>query len=325
MSWFSNERECELAVTENIGDDKKGKLLIDMIALTRALRPLQWVKNTLVFLPFVFAVNLAWSTDDLGQIPGLLSDLVLVVLAFCAISSAIYLFNDLMDRKADRLHPVKRVRPIASGAVSVLAAVVLVVILVASGLSVMLVVEPLLGVAGGLYALINVTYSLGLKRIVLLDVFSVTSGYVIRVASGAVTIDVTPSPWLFITTAAGALFIVLGRRFAEVRLAGDTVGEQRLVLKDYADPFITQLLILSAAAAWLSYALYTVEATNLPDNNTMLFSLPFVTFGLFRYLFLLNNSNQAEAPEQLIIRDLPLVLSIISWVAVSSFVLLSNG
>ena len=186
-------------------------------------------------------------------------------------------------------------------------------------------VEPLLGVAGGLYTLINVGYSLGLKQVVLLDVFAVTSGYVIRAAAGAVAIDVTPSPWLYATTGAGALFIVLGRRFAEVRLAGDGAEEQRSVLKDYSGPFINQLLMLSAAAAWLSYTLYTVEATNLPENNTMLFTLPLVTFGLFRYLFLLNNSEQAEAPERLIVGDLPLVLSIMSWVAVSAVVLLMNN
>ena len=189
----------------------------------------------------------------------------------------------------------------------------------------MILVEPLLGVAGGLYSVINIGYSLGLKRVVLLDVFAVTSGYVIRAAAGAIAIDVTPSPWLYATTGAGALFIVIGRRFAEVRLAGDEAEERRTVLKDYSGPFIDQLLLLSAAAAWLSYTLYTVEATNLPENNTMLFTLPFVTFGLFRYLFLLNNSEQAEAPEQLIIQDIPLVLSIICWVAVSTLVLLLNN
>jgi len=295
------------------------------VALLRALRPLQWVKNGLVFLPFVFAVDIAWSTDDLDPVPELLLKLVLVALAFCALSSAIYLFNDLMDRSGDRLHPVKRNRPIASGKVSVPVAGTVMVVLAAAGLVVMILVEPLLGVAGGLYSVINIGYSLGLKQIVLLDAFAVTSGYVIRAAAGAVAIDVTPSPWLYATTGAGALFIVLGRRFAEVRLAGDAAEEQRTVLKDYSGPFINQLLMLSAAAAWLSYTLYTVEATNLPDNNTMLFTLPLVTFGLFRYLYLLNNSEQAEAPEQLIIRDLPLVLSIVSWVAVSTLVLLLNN
>lgn len=294
------------------------------LALLKALRPLQWIKNGLVFLPFVFAIDIAWSTDNLSEVPDLLWKLVLVALAFCSLSSAIYLFNDLMDREGDRLHPIKRNRPIASGNVSVLVAGSVMVVLAVVGLAVMALVEPLLGVAGGLYTLINVVYSIGLKQVVLLDVFSVTSGYVIRAAAGAVAIDVTPSPWLYATTGAGALFIVLGRRFAEVRLAGIGAGEQRSVLKDYSGPFINQLLMLSAAAAWLSYTLYTVEATNLPTNNTMLFTLPLVTFGLFRYLFLLNNSEQAEAPEQLIVGDLPLVLSIISWVAVSAVVLLMN-
>lgn len=315
-----------MGATKKIGNpNSQGALALDPIALLKALRPLQWVKNGLVFLPFVFAVDLAWSTDDLGPVPELLLKLVFVALAFCALSSAIYLFNDLMDRSGDRLHPVKKNRPIASGKVGAPVAVSVMIVLATAGLVVMVLVEPFLGLAGGLYAGINVGYSLGIKQVVLLDAFAVTSGYVIRAAAGAVAIDVTPSPWLYATTGAGALFIVLGRRFAEVRLAGDSAEEQRSVLKDYAGPFISQLLMLSAAAAWLSYTLYTVEATNLPENNTMLFTLPLVTFGLFRYLYLLNNSEQAEAPEQLIVRDLPLVLSIISWVAVSTLVLLLNS
>ena len=298
---------------------------MSLVALVRAFRPLQWVKNGLVFLPFVFAVDVAWSTDDLSQVPDLLVKLFLIASAFCALSSAVYLFNDLLDRAGDQLHPIKRNRPIASGIVGAPLAVSVMIILAVVALAVMVLVEPLLATAGGLYALINIGYSLGLKQVVLLDAFAVTSGYVIRAVAGAVVIDVTASPWLYATTGAGALFIVLGRRFAEVRLAGDSAEKQRPVLKEYSGPFINQLLILSAAAAWLSYTLYTVEATNLPDNNTMLFTLPLVTFGLFRYLFLLNQNERAEAPEQLIIRDLPLVLAIISWVVVSTVVLVLNN
>jgi len=258
-------------------------------------------------------------------VPELLIKLGVVALAFCALSSAIYVFNDLIDRSRDRLHPMKRYRPIASGEVNVFIAWAIIILLAMSGLVVMILVEPSLGIAGALYSVINIAYTLGLKHFVLLDVFAVTSGYVIRAAVGAITIDVIPSPWLYATTGAGALFIVLGRRFAEVRLAGDKAEDQRKVLKDYSGPFINQLLLLSAAAAWLSYTLYTVESPNLPENNTMLFTLPLVTFGLFRYLFLLNNSEEAEAPERLIIQDIPLVLSIISWVAVSMLVLLLNN
>jgi len=313
--------------TENdIQKSYKGNTLtMSLVALVRAFRPLQWVKNGLVFLPFVFAVDVAWSTDDLSQVPDLLVKLFLIASAFCALSSAVYLFNDLLDRAGDQLHPIKRNRPIASGMVGAPLAVSVMIILAVVALAVMVLVEPLLATAGGLYALINIGYSLGLKQVVLLDAFAVTSGYVIRAVAGAVVIDVTASPWLYATTGAGALFIVLGRRFAEVRLAGDSAENQRPVLKEYSGSFINQLLILSAAAAWLSYTLYTVEAPNLPDNNTMLFTLPLVTFGLFRYLFLLNHSERAEAPEQLIIRDLPLVLAIISWVVVSTVVLVLNN
>ena len=307
-------------------DDLGGKAITRLFAvqpwaLLLALRPQQWVKNGLVFLPLVFAINV----PGLDPLPRLVLELGVVFLAFCATSGAIYLLNDLMDRELDRLHPIKRDRPIASGKLKVPVALGAMLVLGAAGLAAMAILEPVLGGIGLLYLVINVAYSLGLKRVVLLDALSVASGYVIRATAGAVAIDVTPSPWLYVTTAAGALFIVLGRRYAEVRLAGDGPMDQRSVLRKYAGPFIGQLLVISATAAWLSYTLYTVEADNLPDNNTMLLTLPLVTFGLFRYLYLLNTSSRAEAPEYLVVRDLPLVLSILGWVGVSAIVLLSNS
>ena len=294
-------------------------------ALIRTLRPLQWTKNGLVFLPFVFAVNVAWSVETLDLVPDLLTRLVVLFFAFCCMSSGVYLFNDLMDRKSDRRHPIKRSRPIASGQVSVPVAVAAMVALVAGGLAAVTWLDHLLGLISLLYLAINVCYSSGAKRIVVLDVFAVASGYIIRATAGALTIDVTPSPWLYVATGAGALLVVLGRRYAEARLAGDNATEQRSVLASYSGAFSSQLLTISATAALLSYTLYTIEAPNLPDNHTMLFTLPLVAFGLFRYLYLLNTSERAEAPEQLIIRDLPLVLSIVGWIAISVAVLLSNS
>ena len=296
-----------------------------MVDALRLMRPLQWAKNGLVFLPFLFAVDIAWSVDSAGNVPDLLFRLVLVFLGFCGMASGVYVLNDLMDRKADRRHPTKRHRPIASGRVSVPIAVALMVALAGAGLAVNWYVGQLLGLVGILYLAINVGYSLGGKNLPLLDVFAVASGYVIRAAAGALTIEVEPSPWLYATTGAGALFIVLGRRYAEVRLAGEDAGEQRSALRHYAGPFISQLLNISATAALLSYTLYTIEADNLPDNNAMLFTLPLVALGLFRYLYLLNNSERAEAPEQLMVRDLPLLACIIAWLAVSAVVLLLNG
>ena len=291
----------------------------------RLLRPLQWVKNGLVFLPFLFAVDVAWSVESAGDVPGLLLRLVILFLGFCALSSGVYVFNDLMDRQADREHPRKRHRPIASGRVGVPAAVALIAALTTAGLAAAWFVGMPLLLVSGVYLAINAVYSLGGKRMVLLDVFSVASGYVIRAVSGALAIEVDPSPWLYTTTGAGALFIVLGRRYAEVRLGGDSADLQRRVLSRYSGPYISQLLNISATAALLSYTLYTIEAENLPDNNAMLFTLPLVAVGLFRYLYLLNTSSHAEAPEQLMVRDIPLLACIVGWLAVSAAVLLLNG
>ncbi len=296
-----------------------------MADVFRLLRPLQWAKNGLVFLPFLFAVDVAWSVESAGEVPELMLRLVLLFLGFCGLASGIYVLNDLMDREADRRHPAKRRRPIASGRVSVPVAFALMAGLTGGGLALVWYVAQLLGLVGLIYIAINAGYSLGGKNIPLLDVFAVASGYVIRAAAGALAIEVEPSPWLYATTGAGALFIVLGRRYAEVRLAGDEAKAQRSALAHYAGPFISQLLTISATAAMLSYTLYTIEADNLPDNNAMLFTLPLVALGLFRYLYLLNTSDRAEAPEQLMVSDLPLLACIIAWLAVSAAVLLLYG
>ena len=296
--------------------------MTDVILL---LRPMQWVKNVLVLLPFLFAIEIAWSVDSTGDIPALLGKLAIVFLAFCSLSSGVYVLNDLLDRDADRRHPRKRYRPIASGRVETAVALTLLVVLTGVGLAAMWYVGIALLLVCVLYLSINVVYCLGGKNLVLLDVFAVASGYVIRAASGALAIDVDPSPWLYATTGAGALFIVLGRRYAEVRLAGDDAGLQRPVLVRYSGPFISQLLTISATAALLSYTLYTIEAENLPDDNSMLFTLPLVAIGLFRYLYLLNWSSEAEAPEHLIVRDLPLLATVVAWLAVSAAVLLLSG
>ena len=293
--------------------------------LVRALRPRQWIKNGLVFLPFLFAVNLAWSLSDLTAVPALLTKVAVAAAAFCALSGAVYLFNDLQDKEADRNHPVKRSRPLASGQVSVPVAMFSLGALLIAGLGVLFVVQPLLGGIGLLYLVINLSYSLGLKRLVLVDVLLVASGYVIRTVVGALVIGVDPSPWLYTTTGAAALFIVVGRRYAEVRLAGESPESQRPVLRDYPTAFLGQLLNISAGTALVSYALYTIEAANLPDNDAMLLTIPLVAFGLFRFLYLVHISDEAEYPEQLIARDWPMVLSVVAWLATAGAILLLNS
>lgn len=298
---------------------------LNPLPLLQALRPWQWVKNILVFLPFVFAINLAWSPDNLMPVPGLLLRAALTAAAFCALSGAVYLLNDLMDRNADRQHPAKRFRPIAAGRVSVAAAVAVLIILLLAGLGLMTWLTPLLGGVGLLYLAINLSYSLGLKRLPLLDVLLVASGYVIRPAAGAVAIGVAPSPWLYTTMAAVALFIVLGKRYAEVRLSGEGLAAQRPVLQFYPAAYVDQLLTIAAAAALVSYALYTVEAANLPANNAMLLTIPPVVYGLFRFLYLIHTSRYAEYPELLILKDLPVVLSMAAWIGAAALILFLNS
>ena len=296
--------------------------------LVRTARPRQWVKNLLVFLPLLFAVDLVWSADDLTSLLPYAPRLAILFAAFCALSSAVYIINDLADRNADREHPTKRFRPIASGSVPTPLAWAALAALVGAGMVGMYAIADapyrVLAIIGVVYLLVNVGYSLRLKQVALVDVMLVAAGYVMRAVAGAVAVGAAPSPWLYAVTAAGALFIVIGRRYAEARLAGPDPDAQRPTLQHYGPPVGGQLLVLSATAALVSYTLYAVEADNLPDNNTMLLTVPLVIFGLFRYLYLLNNSRDAESPEILMLRDAPLLLSIGAWVVVAGAVLVLN-
>ena len=290
-------------------------------------RPRQWVKNLLVFLPLLFAVDLVWTPGDLTTLLPYAPRLAVLFAAFCALSSAVYIVNDLADRKVDRQHPTKRYRPIPSGRLPAGLAALSMVALAAGGMGGLYVISDQLGelaLIGALYLTMNVAYSLRLKRIALVDVVLVAGGYVLRAVAGAVAVGATPSPWLYAVTAAGALFIVIGRRYAEARLAGGDPEAQRATLHHYGPPLGGQLLILSATAALVSYTLYTVEADNLPDNNTMLLTAPLVILGLFRYLYLLNHSRDAESPELLMLRDAPLLAAIVAWVIVAAAVLVLN-
>ena len=296
-----------------------------MAGLFRTARPLQWVKNLLVFLPLLFAVDLVWEPGDLSTLIPYIPRLVALFAAFCALSSAIYILNDLADREADRRHPTKRARPIASGSLpGWLAGAAMAALAVAGMAGLYWISAPALPLIGAIYLVANVGYSLRLKRVALVDVMIVAGGYVLRAVAGAVAVGAAPSPWLYAVTAAGALFIVIGRRYAEARLAGDEPEAQRATLSHYAPPLGGQLLILSATTALVSYTLYTVEADNLPDNNTMLLTVPLAIFGLFRYLYLLNNSRDAESPELLMLRDAPLLLAIAAWMVVAGAVLVLN-
>jgi 4-hydroxybenzoate polyprenyltransferase len=271
-----------------------------------ALRPRQWPKNGLVFIALAFTLNL--------QEPGLLIRSVAAFACFCALSSAGYLLNDVLDVEADRAHPTKRLRPVAAGQMAVPFALAFGLILAALGLAGAYVINPLLGVLALAYALLTAVYSTTLKHLVLLDIFGISGGFVLRAAAGAVAIAVPISPWLYIATLLGALLIALGKRRTELETLGveAAIGHRRN-LESYSLDFIDQLILVVSSAALMTYALYTFSAENLPRNHSMMLTIPVVLYGLFRYLFLVREGDIGASPEELLFRDRPLLAAVAVW------------
>src|ERR671934_1118883 len=275
-------------------------------SLLVALRPRQWTKNGLLFIALAFTLNL--------QQPTLLLRTIAAFACFCALSSAGYLLNDVVDVEADRAHPTKRLRPIAAGQVPVSLALGLGIALVVVGLGGAFLLGLLFGVLALAYTLLTAVYSTTLKHIVLLDIFGLAGGFVLRAAAGAVAIDVPILPRLYIATLLGALLIALGKRRTELETLGveAAVGHRRN-LESYSVEFIDQLILVISSAALMTYALYTFSAENLPRNHSMMLTIPVVLYGLFRYLFLVHEGSAGGAPEELLFRDRPLLMAVALW------------
>ncbi len=286
-----------------------------------AMRPVQWTKSLMVFLPLAFSLNEEWSTSDLSYFGELLFTTILGAVAFIALSGAVYIINDTFDREGDRLHPKKKRRPIASGALSIKAALIIAALLIAGSLVGAYMLATSFGIAVSAFLVMNLAYSSFLKNLILLDVMLVSSGYLLRVLGGALIIDVEVSPWLYSTIGLGALFIALGKRHSEFKVAGSDSASRRPVLKEYSEALLNQLITITSTATLVAYALYTFTAPNVPANHSMMLTIPFVIFGLFRYLYLINHTAEAESPEMVIIKDVPLALDVILWGVTSITVL----
>ena len=291
-------------------------------ALIRSVRPRQWTKSLAVFLPLFFSVNEAWTLDEPQTALELGARAIGAAAVFCLVSGAIYLINDLADRERDRAHPAKRNRPIASGALSPRLAAAAAIILVLAGLASAFALAIPFGIVIAIYILVQAAYSARLKNLALLDVFSVASGFVLRVLGGAVVIGVPMSPWLYICAGLGSLFIALAKRRSELARAGDAAGDQRGILGAYTLGMLDQMIGVVATSAVVSYALYTFTAANLPDNHSMMLTLPFVVYGVFRYIYLVHTRDIAESPEEILIGDLPMILAVILWLATGASILL---
>lgn len=286
-----------------------------MNGIIRSMRPEQWLKNGFVLAPIVFS--------------GLIGDpdawlrTVLAVAAFCAASSAVYLVNDVIDRDADRSHPIKKDRAIASGEVSVATALAVAVFLVAAAG----VVAVWLGgwfpaVLAG-YVVLVLLYSALLKRAVFLDVLIVAAGFVLRVVGGAVAIDVPVSRWILVVTYLLALYLALGKRRSELVLLGAEAGNHRVVLGHYTLPMVDQAISVVLGATVLAYALYTVAPDTVAKvgSEGLLATVPIVLYGLFRYLYLLHRHELGGSPTKALLTDRPLLVCVVIWLAVAALVI----
>ena len=274
-------------------------------ALLQELRPKQWTKNLLLFAGVLFSQHL---TD-----PGMLLRAGGGFVAFALLSGSVYLLNDLTDIEADRRHPVKRLRPLASGRLSTGAAWVALGPLLASVAAISLWLGRPFALVAAFYLAFNLAYTFGLKQLVLVDVFFVAIGFVLRAIAGVQPmLPLAPrtqmSPWLLVCTFFGALFLALGKRRRELANAGDGAAGQREVLDHYTTELLDGLLLVSAAASLMGYALYTIWPATVAKFGTdaLLYTIPFVAYGIFRYLYLVRATETTEDPSQVLLTDRPL-------------------
>jgi len=278
-----------------------------MKEIFKLIRVPQWIKNFFVFIPVVYSRNL-FHTDYL--IKSLIAFFI-----FCLLSSVVYVINDIFDAEADRHHPIKKNRPIASGKISNAKGITIAVVLLALGLLLSIYTNSMFKIFAVLYLVINIFYSVKLKHIVLLDIFSIAAGFMIRVTAGALIISVEISSWLILTTMFLSLFLAVMKRRSELVVAGDEQSSTRKVLEFYSTNFIDQMATIAAAGVIISYALYTVSLRTITVFQTehLIYTTPFVVFGIFRYMFLVINHNKGENTTEIMVTDIPMIMNILLY------------
>lgn len=277
--------------------------------LLGSLRPKQWTKNLLVFAGYLFTI-------EQGHTPGTVMKVVAAFGLFCAVSGAGYILNDVFDVECDRKHPRKCRRPIASGQVPVATAVVFGICLLAASL----IASYRLGTAFGLmitaYFLLTASYSVYLKHVVVVDLLAIAGGFVLRAVAGAVAIHVAISPWLLVCTTLLALFLGLAKRRGEIVTLDNGGIDYRQTLSQYSTAMLDQMLTISASASLMAYFLYTFTPNYYSGQQhpLMMVTVPFVIYGLFRYLYLIHTKNAGAAPEQVLLEDKPLLINLILYI-----------
>jgi 4-hydroxybenzoate polyprenyltransferase len=272
------------------------------------MRPRQWPKNGFVFAAVVFDRQLSLT----NFIP--LGRSIAAFILFCLLSSSIYIINDILDVESDRQHPTKRNRPIASGKLPVRIALIAALVLILVTLPLAFVLSPWMGWISLSYFLVNLAYSTWLKHVPLIDVLIIAAGFVLRVGAGVVVVGVERfSPWLYVVTTLFALYLGFGKRRAELTLLEGKSHAHRRVLDGYNLPFLDHLITVVSSSTIMTYSLYTFSAPNLPDNHAMMLTIPFVMYGIFRYLYLIHVRHEGGSPEELLLSDRPLQIVILLY------------
>ena len=287
-----------------------------ILKLFELIRPKQWIKNLFLFAPILFA----------GQLLnlGLLSKNIIAFVAFCGISSCVYIINDIVDIESDRVHRKKRYRPLASGDITVRTAVIFLIILFILTLLLSLTLNLYFGITVFTYFVINILYSFKVKHIVILDVFFVSFGFMLRVAAGAAAISVPVSSWMILTTIFVSLFLAVSKRRAELsQIEQEDIEKQRKVLDHYAIEFTEQMNTIAATGTIICYALYTVSSKAISTFQTdkLIYTTPFVIYGIFRYLYLIHKKNLGESPTQIVTKDIPIIINTIIWFIASALII----
>jgi|DewCreStandDraft_4_1066084.scaffolds.fasta_scaffold01934_9 4-hydroxybenzoate polyprenyltransferase len=276
----------------------KTKLIFDL------LRIKQWIKNLLIYIALIFTNNLF----NLKLF--LITTIGFFLLCFAA--SSIYILNDIKDAKEDRHHPNKKHRPIASDRIKPDLALSISIILLLTSLFGSFIIEKNFFIVILVYILLSVAYTFKLKHLVILDILTVASNYVIRAISGAIIINVAISPWLLICTSLLALFVILGKRRYELSLA--SAIKHRKILEEYSIPLLDEMISVTTASTISAYALYTFTSETALRHNYLLLTIPFVLYGIFRYLYLIHKKNMGGSPENIFLKDLPTIINIILWI-----------
>ncbi|HKH11049.1 MAG TPA: decaprenyl-phosphate phosphoribosyltransferase [Rubrobacter sp.] len=276
-------------------------------SLLRLARPKQWTKNGFVLAGVVFAGKALSLSHVL--------EALLAFVAFCLLSGAVYAFNDVLDVEEDRKHPLKRLRPVASGEVPVTAAVVFSLVLLAVGLGMCFYVNVGVGGAGLAYLALQAVYTPFLKHLAILDVMSISAGFVIRALAGVAAVNSPISPWLIVCTGLLTLFLGFSKRRHELATLGDGATVHRKNLRDYSVPMLDEMMNIMISATIIAYTLYTFTVYERQDQIFMMASIPFVVYGVFRYMLLVHRDGGGN-PDTLLLADRPLQISLLLWLVV---------